>query len=90
MRVAEMFVVAIILPWLALMLTGRVGQGILCLLLQLTVIGWLRRHMGSDCREQRQKTRAPRTSRGHSGAPMKRLVVAGPLSHFYAVRQLVR
>ena len=36
-----MFVVAIILPWLALMLIGRVGQGIFCLLLQLTGIGWL-------------------------------------------------
>lgn len=36
-----MVAVAILLPWLALMLRGRIGQGILCLLLQITVIGWI-------------------------------------------------
>jgi len=36
-----MIAVAILLPWLALFIRGRIGQGILCLLLQITVIGWL-------------------------------------------------
>ena len=35
------YAVAILLPWLALMLRGRVIQGLLCLVLQITVIGWL-------------------------------------------------
>jgi uncharacterized membrane protein YqaE (UPF0057 family) len=35
------YVVAVLLPWLALMLRGRVIQGLLCLVLQITVIGWL-------------------------------------------------
>jgi uncharacterized membrane protein YqaE (UPF0057 family) len=35
------YLIAIILPWLALMVRGLVGQGILCLILQLTVIGWI-------------------------------------------------
>lgn len=36
-----MIAVAILLPWLALMLRGRVFQGILCLILQITMIGWI-------------------------------------------------
>lgn len=36
-----MIAVAILLPWLALMLRGRPIQGLLCLVLQLTLIGWL-------------------------------------------------
>ena len=34
-------IVALLLPWLALFMRGRVLQGVLCLLLQVTVIGWL-------------------------------------------------
>ena len=34
-------VVALLLPWLSLMLRGRILQGVLCLLLQVTLIGWL-------------------------------------------------
>lgn len=34
-------IIALLLPWLALLLRGRILQGILCLILQLTVIGWL-------------------------------------------------
>jgi uncharacterized membrane protein YqaE (UPF0057 family) len=33
--------VAILIPWLALMLRGRIFQGIICLFLQLTLIGWI-------------------------------------------------
>ena len=36
-----MIVVAILLPWLAFMLGGHIFQGILCLILQITVIGWV-------------------------------------------------
>ena len=36
-----MIVVAVLLPWLALLLIGRVFQAILCLILQVTVLGWI-------------------------------------------------
>ncbi|GJD57065.1 YqaE/Pmp3 family membrane protein [Methylobacterium dankookense] len=36
-----MIFVAVFLPWLALILRGRPFQGILCLILQITLIGWL-------------------------------------------------
>ncbi len=35
------YLIAIIFPWLAFMLKGNIGIGILCLILQITVIGWL-------------------------------------------------
>lgn len=36
-----MIVVAILLPWLALLIGGRIVQGLLCLMLQITVLGWI-------------------------------------------------
>ncbi|MCA3636976.1 MAG: YqaE/Pmp3 family membrane protein [Methylobacterium sp.] len=36
-----MIAVAILIPWLALILRGRIFQGIICLFLQLTLIGWI-------------------------------------------------
>lgn len=36
-----MLALAVLLPFLALMLRGRVFQGLLCLILQITLIGWL-------------------------------------------------
>ncbi|WEK34303.1 MAG: YqaE/Pmp3 family membrane protein [Candidatus Pseudobacter hemicellulosilyticus] len=36
-----MTLIAILLPWLSFMLRGRILTGILCLLLQITIIGWL-------------------------------------------------
>lgn len=36
-----MIAVAILIPWLALMLRGRIFQGIICLVLQLTLFGWI-------------------------------------------------
>lgn len=36
-----MLAVAILIPWLALFIRGRVIQGILCLLLQISLIGWI-------------------------------------------------
>jgi len=36
-----MTLLAILLPWLSFLLRGRILRGILCLLLQITLIGWL-------------------------------------------------
>jgi uncharacterized membrane protein YqaE (UPF0057 family) len=35
------YVIALFLPWLSFFTMGMVLSGIICLLLQLTVIGWL-------------------------------------------------
>ena len=35
------YILAFFLPWLSLMLQGKIGAGIVCLILQLTIIGWL-------------------------------------------------
>lgn len=35
------YVLAFFLPWLSLILQGKIGSGIICLLLQLTIIGWI-------------------------------------------------
>lgn len=34
-------IIAVILPWLAFFFIGRPFAGIICLLLQITLIGWL-------------------------------------------------
>ncbi|OSZ78284.1 YqaE/Pmp3 family membrane protein [Chitinophagaceae bacterium IBVUCB1] len=36
-----MILIAILLPWLSFLLRGRILRGIVCLLLQITLIGWL-------------------------------------------------
>jgi uncharacterized membrane protein YqaE (UPF0057 family) len=36
-----MIIVAILLPWLSFFLRGKIIQGIICLVLQFTLIGWL-------------------------------------------------
>lgn len=36
-----MIAIAILLPWLALLLRGHIFQALLCLVLQITVIGWI-------------------------------------------------
>ena len=36
-----MTLLAIFLPWLSFILRGRIFTGILCLLLQITVVGWV-------------------------------------------------
>ena len=36
-----MIIICFIAPWLAMFLTGKVWQGILCIILHLTVIGWI-------------------------------------------------
>jgi TM2 domain-containing membrane protein YozV len=35
------YVLALFLPWLSLLFQGKIGAGILCLILQITIIGWL-------------------------------------------------
>lgn len=35
------YVLAFFLPWLSLMMQGKIFAGIICLVLQITIIGWL-------------------------------------------------
>lgn len=35
------YVLALFLPWLSLMFQGKIVSGIICLILQLTILGWL-------------------------------------------------
>ncbi len=35
------YLIAIVLPWLALFMIGKTFQGLVCLFLQFTMIGWL-------------------------------------------------
>lgn len=35
------YVIAFFLPWLSLLLQGKILSGIICLLLQITLIGWV-------------------------------------------------
>ena len=34
------YLVALLFPWITFFTMGKIGQGILCLILQLTFIGW--------------------------------------------------
>ncbi|WP_282628330.1 YqaE/Pmp3 family membrane protein [Empedobacter sedimenti] len=36
-----MIILAVLLPWLSFILRGKIIQGIICLILQITLIGWL-------------------------------------------------
>ena len=36
-----MILIAVLLPWLSFFLRGKIFSGILCLVLQCTLIGWL-------------------------------------------------
>ena len=36
-----MIAIAVLVPWLALFMRGRVFQGIICLILQISLIGWI-------------------------------------------------
>lgn len=36
-----MTLIAILLPWLSFLLRGKLFRGILCLILQITLIGWI-------------------------------------------------
>jgi len=36
-----MILIAILFPWLSFLLRGKIFQGLLCLLLQITVLGWI-------------------------------------------------
>jgi uncharacterized membrane protein YqaE (UPF0057 family) len=35
------YVLAFFLPWLTFFTMGMIGSGVICLILQLTIIGWL-------------------------------------------------
>jgi len=36
-----MLLIAILLPWLSFFLRGKILSGILCLVLQITILGWI-------------------------------------------------
>jgi len=36
-----MLLIAVLLPWLSFFLRGKILSGILCLFLQITILGWL-------------------------------------------------
>lgn len=36
-----MTLIAILLPWLSFFLRGKIFTGIICLILQITVLGWI-------------------------------------------------
>ena len=36
-----MIIICILAPWLAMFLRGKVVQGILCILLHITLFGWI-------------------------------------------------
>ncbi|MDP2176807.1 MAG: YqaE/Pmp3 family membrane protein [Bacteroidota bacterium] len=36
-----MILIAILIPWLSFFLRGKIFSGLLCLILQITLIGWL-------------------------------------------------
>jgi uncharacterized membrane protein YqaE (UPF0057 family) len=36
-----MILIAVLLPWLSFFLRGKILSGVLCLILQITLIGWL-------------------------------------------------
>jgi len=36
-----MILIAVLLPWLSFFLRGKILHGIICLVLQFTLIGWL-------------------------------------------------
>jgi len=36
-----MILIAVLLPWLSFFLRGKILSGVLCLILQITIIGWL-------------------------------------------------
>ena len=36
-----MILIALLLPWLSFFLRGKIISGILCIILQITLIGWL-------------------------------------------------
>ena len=40
-KVMVMTLIAILLPWLSFLLRGKLISGFVCLILQITVIGWL-------------------------------------------------
>lgn len=36
-----MIILAVLLPWLSFILRGKIIQGVICIILQITLIGWL-------------------------------------------------
>ncbi len=36
-----MILIAVLVPWLSFFLRGKILQGLLCLILQISLVGWL-------------------------------------------------
>jgi len=36
-----MILIAVLLPWLSFFLRGKIFSGLLCLILQMTILGWI-------------------------------------------------
>lgn len=63
-----MILLAVLLPWLSFLLRGKIISGLLCLLLQITLIGWLPAAIWavvslSDSRAERRNRRLIRAVR---------------------------
>ena len=64
----RMILLAVLLPWLSFLLRGKIISGLLCLLLQITLIGWLPAAIWavvslSDSRAERRNRRLIRAVR---------------------------
>ncbi|SEW12943.1 Proteolipid membrane potential modulator [Chitinophaga sp. YR573] len=67
-----MMLIAILLPWLSFFLRGKILTGIVCLLLQITLIGWLPAAIWAalslnDSRENRRNKRLIRAIKESRG-----------------------
>lgn len=60
-----MILLAVLLPWLSFFLRGRILRGIICLILQCTLIGWLPAAIWAvvDLQERRAEKRTRRLIR---------------------------
>ena len=63
-----MIAVAILLPWLALLLRGHIFQALLCGVLQLTVLGWIPAAFGAVQLVRDLWSRGVVKARGHTRA----------------------
>lgn len=61
-----MLLIAILLPWLSFLLRGKIVSFVICLILQVTIIGWLPAALWAvfsllDSRDRRRTRRIVRT-----------------------------
>jgi uncharacterized membrane protein YqaE (UPF0057 family) len=66
-----MMLIAILVPWLSFFLRGKILTGIICLILQITLIGWIPAAIWaafslSDSRENRRNRKLIRAMKQNS------------------------